>query len=123
MGWVNSLHGIRPLRSLVAFWLQLLVALVPIAQWHPDEAFFWLARAENQEVTGEGQDVAAYASLSASLIAKKLVHCTAVTAPTPMADLSSFGRPSHEGRQSIAWPLENTAAPRGPPSLTLQPLD
>jgi hypothetical protein len=111
------------LKGLVACWLQLLVALVPVAQWHTDEAFFLLSRGEHHKVTGEVQDVAAYAGLSASPIAKKLVPHTAVTAPTPMADLSSFGRPSHEERQSIAGLLETTAAPRAPPSLTLQPLD
>jgi hypothetical protein len=112
-----------PLRGLVAFGLQILLALAPIAQWHPYETLFWFPRGDHQEVTGAGQDVAGYASLSSSPLAKKIVPHTAVIAPTPMADMSSSGRPSNEARQSTAWLLETTAAPRGPPSLTLQPPD
>ena len=119
MHWRNSPYSIRALSGLPALWPQGLLIVCLIAQWHPYDAFFWTPTDDRQQVTGEPKDVAAFSSLSSSVIAKKLFPHTVLIAPPSMADFSSSGRSSNGERPSIAWLLKATAAPRAPPSLKL----
>jgi hypothetical protein len=119
MRWLNSPNSIRSLSGLPAIWLQGLVIVCLIAQWDPYGAFFWTPTDDRQQVAGETKDVAAFSSLSSSVIAKKLFPHTVLIAPPSMADFSSSGCSSNGERPSIAWLLKATAAPRGPPSLKL----